>query len=431
MGWESCRTHRRKNPRIVRINMPKPLNIVLLSYHNQNGGAGIACGRLAEALKKAGHQVNILVQEKTGNDNSIALNSTLWSKAMSWLQFILERLVYLPVEKNKADRFLFNPGRFGHDLSQHPLILQADIIHLHWVNFGMLSIQNIKQLLHTGKPVYWTLHDMWAFTGGCHHSGTCEKYQAQCGTCESFIKHPHTNDLSHQIWEEKMQAFQQPNLHIITCSDWLKGRAMHSSILKYQPIQSIPNAIDTELFKPIDKKKAKHVLGLDLSKNHILFVAMRVNAPKKGFHYLENALTGLDKKTTELFVVGNAQDLPELPLKTHKLGHINSPEKMIQIYQAADVFVTPSLEENLPNTIMEAMACGTPCVGFHIGGIPEMIDHKINGYVAEYQSVEDLQKGLIWTLINKPENAARAKSEATYSESMIAAKHVNYYTHVG
>ena len=411
--------------------MHKPLNIVLLSYHNQNGGAGIACGRLAEALRKAGHQVSYLVQEKTGNDSSIELTNSPWRKALNWIRFILERLAYLPYEKNKEVRFLFNPGKFGQDLSQHPLIQQADIIHLHWVNFGMLSIQNIKQLLATGKPIYWTLHDMWAFTGGCHHSGECLNFQASCGNCQEFLKNPAANDLSNQIWNEKFKAFQQPNLHIITCSDWLKERAALSSILKNQPIQSIPNAIDTSIFKPADKQSAKCILGLDPSKKHILFVAMRVNAPKKGFSYLEKALKGLDSSTTELIVVGNAQDLPELQLKAHIMGHISSPEKMIQIYQAADVFVTPSLEENLPNTLMEALACGTPCVGFAIGGIPEMIDHQVNGYVAHYLSAEDLSAGLIWTLENAPEQAARQKAESTYAEAIIAAKHVNYYTHVG
>ncbi len=411
--------------------MPKPLNIVLLSYHNQNGGAGIACGRLAEALKKAGHQVSFLVQEKTGNDESIALNNSPFKKAMSWLRFILERLAYLPFEKNKAVRFLFNPGKFGQDLSQHPLIKQADIIHLHWVNFGMLSIQNIHQLLDTGKPIFWTLHDMWAFTGGCHHSGECLNFQASCGNCLEFIKNPSTDDLSHQLWQKKFNAFQQPNLHIITCSDWLKERAISSSILKNQTIQSIPNAIDTALFKPSNKDEAKKLLRLDPSKKYILFVAMRVNAPKKGFRYLEKALAGLDKSTTELIIVGNAQDLPELHLKAHVMGHISSPEKMIQIYQAADVFVTPSLEENLPNTIIESLACGTPCVGFNIGGIPEMIDHKVNGYVVEYLSASDLTAGLLWTLANAPESAAREKAESTYSDAIIAVKHVNYYTHVG
>jgi glycosyltransferase involved in cell wall biosynthesis len=158
---------------------------------------------------------------------------------------------------------------------------------------------------------------------------------------------------------------------------------------------------------------------------------MRVNATKKGFTYLEQALKGLDNTTHELIVVGNAQDLPPLHLKAHVMGHISSSEKMIQIYQAADVFVTPSLEENLPNTIMEALACGTPCVGFNIGGIPEMIEHQVNGYVAHYQSSEDLSKGLLWTLANAPEAEARNKAVTSYSEEIIAAKHVNYYAHVG
>ncbi len=411
--------------------MSKSLKIVLLSYHNQNGGAGIACGRLRDALVKSGHQVNMLVQEKSGTDASIPLNTSISQKAFAWLYFIWERLTYLPSEKSKAVRFLFNPGYYGQDLSNHPLIQEADIIHLHWVNFGMLSIQNIRQLLATGKPVFWTLHDMWAFTGGCHHSGECLNFKASCGNCQEFLKNPAANDLSNQIWNEKFKAFQQPNLHIITCSDWLKERAASSSILKNQPIQSIPNAIDTSLFKPADKQRAKQFLGLDPNKKHILFVAMRIHAPKKGFSYLQEALKGLDSDQYELIIVGNAQEIPDLALTAHKMGHIPDTVKMIQVYQAADVFVTPSLEENLPNTIMEAMACGTPCVGFNIGGIPEMIDHQINGYVANYQSVEDLQNGLRWTLENSPEQAAREKAESTYSERLIAAKHVNYYSHVG
>jgi glycosyltransferase involved in cell wall biosynthesis len=411
--------------------MAKSLKIVLLSYHNQNGGAGIACGRLRDALEKAGHQVSMLVQEKSGYDASIPLNTTLWQKALAWIYFIWERLTYLPSEKSKAVRFLFNPGIYGRDISRHPLIQEADIIHLHWVNFGMLSIQNIHQLLGTGKPIYWTLHDMWTFTGGCHHSGNCMNFQHSCGNCLEFMKLPSENDLSHQLWTKKFDAFQAPNLHIITCSDWLKNRATSSSILKNHRIESIPNAIDTAQFRPAEKHNAKHKLGLNPDKKYILFVAMRVNAPKKGFHYLQEALKNLDSEQYELIIAGNAQDIPELSLKAHKLGHISSPEKMIQVYQAADVFVTPSLEENLPNTIMEALACGTPCVGFNIGGIPEMIEHQVNGYVANYQSVEDLHHGLLWTLENAPEQAARQKAESAYSESIIAAKHLKYYEHVG
>jgi glycosyltransferase involved in cell wall biosynthesis len=164
--------------------MSQALNIVLLSYHNQNGGAGIAAGRLHRALQKEGHHVTYLVQEKSGNDASEVIRTGLWNKLKNWTRFIMERLYFLPNEKSKSIRFLFNPGLFGHDMSQHPAIQKADIIHLHWVNFGFLSIDNIEKLLKLGKPVVWTLHDMWAFTGGCHHSGDCENFQTNCGSCK-------------------------------------------------------------------------------------------------------------------------------------------------------------------------------------------------------------------------------------------------------
>jgi glycosyltransferase involved in cell wall biosynthesis len=413
--------------------MSQALNIVLLSYHNQNGGAGIAAGRLQLALQKEGHHVTYLVQERSGNDASEVIRTGLWNKLKNWARFIMERLYFLPNEKSKSIRFLFNPGLFGQDTSQHPAIKKADIIHLHWVNFGFLSISDIEALLQLGKPVIWTLHDMWAFTGGCHHSGDCENFQTNCGSCK-FINKPERWDISHQLWARKIYAFDYPNLHIITCSDWLKSRAEKSSILRQRTIDSIPNAIDTEFFYPVpDAKKARQ---LDPTKHYILFVAMRVNTPTKGFNYLKEALQIWKKnnperaKNTELLIVGNSQDSHEidaLALPSTSLGHIADPNDMRLIYSAADLFITPSLEENLPNTIMEAMACGTPCVGFHVGGIPEMIDHQQNGFVAEYLSAQSLADGLQWTLENKPSEAAREKVVAHYRAEIIAKKHSALY----
>lgn len=413
--------------------MQKPLNIVLLSYHNQNGGAGIAAGRLQQALQKAGHHVSYLVQEKSGEDASELIRTGLWSKLWNWIRFIMERLYFLPREKSKAIRFLFNPGLFGQDISRHPAIKHADIIHLHWANFGFLSSDNIEQLLKLGKPVVWTLHDMWAFTGGCHHSGDCDSFQINCGSCK-FVNKPEPWDISHRMWARKIYAFDYPNLHIITCSDWLKSRAEKSTILAYHKIESIPNAINTENFQRI--ADAKNILHLNPSKNYILFVAMRVNTPTKGFSYLKDALEIWKSenpeaaKNTELILVGKVLEPSEikvLPLLATSLGHIDDPTKMRLIYSAADVFITPSLEENLPNTIMEAMACGTPCVGFHIGGIPEMIDHEINGYVAEYLSAKSLASGIQWSLNHTPNQAAREKVMHSYQEDIIAKKHSDLY----
>jgi glycosyltransferase involved in cell wall biosynthesis len=393
------------------------LHIVLLSYHDSNGGAGIAAGRLKVALEKVGHQVDYIVREKASTSNSIKFGNGL----VSWLNFIAERLFFIRFEKDKSIRFLFNPGVFGSDISKHPLIRQADIVHLHWVNFGFLSISDIKQLTRLNKPIFWTLHDMWAFTGGCHHSGTCEHFQQSCGNCK-FLKNPNPNDLSHRLWEAKKEGFAAKNLHIITCSDWLGGRAKQSSILEGHSIQTIPNAIDTEFFSPTSNS-----LGLDPNKKYVLFVAMRVNAPAKGFHLLKEALAYLDPKTTELLIVGG-ELTEELPLKSHSFGQVSDPAKMRDIYAAADVFVTPSLEENLPNTIMEAMACGTACVGFHVGGIPEMIEHNITGYVAKAFEPKDLAKGIQWCLENeKVGKNARERALKLYDQKTVAQQHLAYY----
>jgi glycosyltransferase involved in cell wall biosynthesis len=395
----------------------KKLHIVLLSYHDSNGGAGIAAGRLKVALEKEGHRVDYIVREKASTSNTIKFGNGL----ISWIKFIAERLFFLRFEKDKSIRFLFNPGVFGSDISRHPLIQQADIVHLHWVNFGFLSVSDIAQLTKLNKPIFWTLHDMWAFTGGCHHSGECEHFQKSCGNCK-FLKNPNPNDLSHCMWEAKKTGFALKNLHIITCSDWLCNRAKQSSILGGHSIQTIPNAIDTEFFSP-----TANSLGLDPKKKYVLFVAMRVNAPAKGFHLLKEALQFLDPSTTELLIVGG-QLTEDLPLKAHNLGQITDPAKMRDIYAAADVFVTPSLEENLPNTIMEAMACGTACVGFEVGGIPEMIEHEVTGYVAQAFEPTDLAKGIKWCLASKTAGTkSRLRAIERYNQTTVAQQHLAYY----
>jgi len=395
----------------------KKLHIVLLSYHDSNGGAGIAAGRLKLALEKAGHQVDYIVREKASSSNVIKFGNGL----ISWIKFVAERLFFLRFEKDKSIRFLFNPGVFGSDISKHPLIQQADIVHLHWVNFGFLSMSDIASLTRLNKPIFWTLHDMWAFTGGCHHSGDCENFQQSCGNCK-FLKNPGANDLSHRLWSAKKTGFSTENLHIITCSEWLGNRARQSSILGGHSIKTIPNAIDTAFFSP----KASS-LGLDPSKKYILFVAMRVNAPMKGFHLLKEALAYLDPKTTELLIVGGEMT-EELPLKSHNFGQVTDPKKMRDIYAAADVFVTPSLEENLPNTIMESMACGTACVGFQVGGIPEMIEHQKTGYVAKAFETADLAKGINWCLGDEKAGMnARKRAMKLYDEEIVAKQHLSFY----
>lgn len=414
--------------------MKESPKIAMLSYHQNNGGAAIACNRLVKALRDEGLQVNHVVQEGPKQTGVKLTTRNGWDKLLNFIRFVLERLYFLPHEKNKSIRFLFNPGLFGKDLSQHPAIQTADIIHLHFTNFGFLSIENIAQLCNLGKPVVWTMHDMWAFTGGCHHSGTCENYQSKCGFCTEFVKKPGLNDLSHQLWEKKMKAFKQYNLFPITCSNWLRNRALKSSILKNRTIIALPNTLNTEqIFVPKHKKEAKLSLGLDENKPLILFVAVRPNAPKKGFQQFIEAVQFLENKTSFIIgIIGNVIDntpFKQIGVPIHYFGHLNNDQQMAEVYQAADVYVTTSLEENLPNTIMEAMACGTPCVGFNVGGIPEMIDHQQNGYVAKAFDCKDFANG-IQDVLGKAEEMgqkSRKKVLENYTETIIAKKHIAFY----
>lgn len=406
----------------------------MLSFHQSNGGAAIACNRLVKALRNQGLEVHHLVQEGSANPDVELLTISIWDKLFNFLRFVAERLYFLPYEKNKSIRFLYNPGLFGKNISTHPVIQKVDIIHLHFTNFGFLSMQNIAQLCALGKPVVWTLHDMWAFTGGCHHSGTCENYQSKCGFCKEFIKLPAKNDLSNRLWEKKIKAFKQKNLSAITCSQWLLMRAKKSSILQHHHLAAIPNTLDTEqIFVPKHKKDAKRTLGLSENIPLILFVAVRPNAPKKGFKQFIEAVQLLENRTSfQIGIIGNVVDkmpFEGLSQAITYFGHVDSPEKMASIYQASDAYVTTSLEENLPNTIMEAMACGTACVGFEVGGIPEMIDHQENGYVAKAFEVADFAEGML-VVLEKAEvfgESARQKVLKNYTEEVIVKKHLTFY----
>ncbi len=411
------------------------------------GGAAIACLRLLNALNQTeGIEATLLVQEKKrDNPNVKAIAETWLQKKLAFGRFIQERLFFKFQEKNKEIRFAFSPANSGIDISAHPLVQEADIIHLHWINFGFLSIKSLEKLFSINKPIVWTLHDMWAFTGGCHHSGDCENFQDSCGNCVQYLKNPSPTDLSNQVWERK-SAILVPSLRlrsgneitIVGCSQWLANRAKKSSLLKDFSVKAIPNPLDTNLFSPQNKADARKKLGLPIDKKLILFVAAKVSVIWKGFSYFQESLEILktqnpNNQEIELVILGesDAETIQKLPFKAHALGRISDVNQIVSVYSAADVFVTSSIQENLPNTIMEAMACGTPAVGFEVGGIPEMIESYKNGFLAKYKSAESLAEGMKWVLFeaNHAElsNNARQKVLNNYSERVVLEQYLEVY----
>ena len=398
------------------------MNVLLFTTY-KHGGAGTACRRLQQALMESGETVNLLTMDEV---------SSKWP-------FYAERLSFLPYERDKSVRFSFSLANFGHDLSRHSLVQAADVLHLHWINQGFLSLKNIRQLANLGKPIVWTLHDMWAFTGGCHYSGDCAGFRHSCGMCP-YLRNSGAGDLSHRIWKKKQDQFPR-NIHFVTCSEWLAGAARNSSLLQNYPVTAIPNPIDTQIFKPpspAERMSFRQAKGIAPEALLLLFVAMKVKETRKGFHYLLDALNRLKIMhpglPVELLVLGQSDpaEMQALSYPYHALGLVREAALLTAIYGAADVFVIPSLEDNLPNTVMESLACGTPVAGFQTGGIPEMVGHLQEGYIAPQGDAGALAQGIYWLArgekpIENLRQAAREKVERYYASAIVSERYIRLY----
>ena len=390
------------------------MKIVILNTSERTGGAAVAAGRLGKALRQAGIQVDKLIRENT------------W---LNRFRFYWERLIiFLCNHLNRKNLFAVSIANTGMDLSGHPLVKDADIIHLHWINQGFLSLKDIEELVKLNKPIVWTMHDMWPCTGICHHARDCEKFQMICESC--FFLKSKGKDLSTSVFDKKLSLYKEANITFVGCSRWLSGKAKKSYLLRDKTVLSIPNPIDTEVYHPMDQDMTRELLGLPSGKRLLLFGALNVTDKRKGIDYLIEALRKIEKQDVELVVFGQAKDDIRglFPVPIHSMGYLSDESKIVALYNAVDMFITSSLEENLPNTIMESMACGTPCVGFEIGGIPEMIDHKINGYVASYKDASDLANGIRWVLEHEDQQALSdacvKKVQENYTEEVVAKQYM-------
>ena len=396
------------------------MKIVIINTSERTGGAAVAAGRLGKALEQAGIQVDKLVRKDT------------W---LNRFRFYWERLIiFLCNHLNRKNLFAVSIANTGMDLSGHPSVKKADIIHLHWINQGFLSVSNLGKLINSGKPIVWTLHDLWPATAICHYPDKCKKYQSKCSQCPLQV----TNslfDLANWTYNRKKQIGLN-KIHFIGCSKWITEMAKKSSLLEGASFTSIPNPIDTDVFKPIVKKDSRKRFQLPKDKFLLLFAAAKLSDRRKGAAYLIEACSILKQYYTdkiEIVLMGNGSEelCQALPFKVNSLGYISDTSTMVAAYSCADLFVIPSLEDNLPNTIMESMACGTPCVGFEIGGIPEMIDHRVNGYVANYKDAGDLANGIQWVLEHEDRlalsDACVKKVQENYTEEVVAKQYTALY----
>jgi glycosyltransferase involved in cell wall biosynthesis len=403
------------------------MKVLHLSTSDIDGGAARAAYRLHRELNELGMSSKMLVRDKQTSSYAVIRETSLITKlgpmTGRWpLRKYLER-----------DRVMFSSQWFKDDLSAKVLEIDPDVVHLHWVCNGFLKIETLRKF---DRPIVWTLHDMWPMTGGCHYTQACDRYQQQCGNCP-VLHSDHFKDLSFEILRRKASAWDGLDLTIVAPSQWLADCAKASALFRHRRIEVIANGIDTSLFRPGFKQTARAILNLPPDKKLLLFVAGSTTGdPRKGFQYLVEALNWLqtDGGDFELAILGeNAPDVP-LPwlFKTHYLGRFSDEVALALVYSAADLFVAPSVQDNLPNTVVEALACGTPCVAFDIGGMPDMIDHLSNGYLAKPFDVKDLGKGIAWALAADESQTdlsgrARLKAAQSFSSQTQAARVLALY----
>ena len=408
------------------------MKILIVNYSDQTGGASRAAYRLHLALKKAGINSQMLVQEKkTADDSVIQIPSKIWK--------------YFPVFQTGLDSL---PTKFYRDKTQttfSPAIfpfsqlvktinqIGPDIVHFHWMANGMLKIEDLSGIK---AKIVWSLHDMWAFTGGCHYDEECGKYASHCENCK-VLGSKKTRDLSFKVFERKKKVFSDLDLTIVGLSRWMADCAKKSFLFKEHNVVNLPNPIDISAFEPIDKQIARKILGLPLDKKIVLYGAVCATTdPRKGYRELMQAFEHLDDQDIELLVFGGQQpkDGKVLKYNTHFLGSFSDDISLKLLYSAANLFVVPSLQENLSNGIMESLACGTPVAAFDIGGNADMIEHKVNGYLASAFDSADLANGICWAIKDSNNESlchkARKKVVENFSEEIVAKKYISLYNNL-
>ncbi len=416
------------------------LRVLHINSSDHSGGASRACTDIHNALVKQGIDSHILVQSGNPGSQRISnINVNLIEKIKTFVRITLDFLLIKLLSKEGRGRFSI--PFTGKNISKLKIFKDADIINLHWVNEGFLSLNSLKHIAASGKPVVWTLHDMWAFTGGCHYSLDCRKFETKCSSCPS-LKFRSEDDISNKIFNRKLKIFEQFNVNIVTCSRWLSSETKKSALLKGKNVIAIPNTLKTEIYKPLEKASVLRKLNLNVNYRYILFGTMTLKDKRKGFDLfiecikiLSNSIPDLTHNL-KLLVVGSDKNMKgvELPIETVFLGRIKDESEMADFYNAGCLFIAPSREDNLPNTVMESLSCGTPVIAFNIGGMPEMIDHKVNGYLAEPFNVNDLVDGIRWILghpdTKKISEAARAKIVKEFNYSKVAESYLSLYNNV-
>lgn len=402
------------------------MKVLHINSTDRGGGAAIAAYRHHEAMRRAGIDSRMLVQSKLGNDSYVLAYQI--NPVIKFLKLVSRKLFLI----FKPYYATWGWNHYGFDFSNDKEVRDADVIILHWINDYTLSIRSIERILKTGKPVYWFMHDMWPITGGCHHALDCEKFKMHCEACPMANNRRGTSknhDLSWAQFEEKLRRLSPyDNLHFLTPSRWLADRVRESALFGNHSVKVVRNVLDTDVFKPRNKEEARKRLGLPLEKKLILFGADNLKSPYKGWPLLRDALTEpIDGSEAVVYGVVPDGINDQIGIKMHSMGHIGDIDKLVDLYSACDVFVTPSLADNYPNVLIEAMACGLPCVGTNVGGIPEIISNGKTGILTFPNNPELLRCAINTVLTNTDGVFDRSTIRNTIVDTNGYQHHIGMY----
>jgi glycosyltransferase involved in cell wall biosynthesis len=363
------------------------LSILQINTYGISGGAGKAAYRLHKGLLSAGQRSQYLVKEIKATVPEVITAQADVNFENKLKNDHLINKYYIWFNRTELSNTYFSFSYPGFDLSVSKPIRDADIVNLHWTE-DFLSPVSLNYLFAQNKPVVWTLHDQKPFTGGCHYSAGCKNYQDLCRNCPQLQDDPF--GLPTAVLKDKIELFKGADLTVVTPSLWLANEARESSLFKSNRIEVIPNAIEADIYYPVEKKAAKNRIGIDTDTITIMFGTADAREKRKGLKNLISALSYCikdkefkklaDAKKVVIICVGKTDtSIKGLPIPLLDMGYIENDGDMSRIYNASDMFVLPSLEDNLPNTMIEAMACGTPVISFDVGGIPDVITNDVNG----------------------------------------------------
>jgi glycosyltransferase involved in cell wall biosynthesis len=407
-------------------------SIGILNHSDGGGGASRAAYRLYQGLQGAGVKPAMTVRLKVTGDWTVAATSERYAKAVNFARSRFGGYLMMLQKTGNANMHSANllPSNLAAAINVGP----ADVVNLHWLGGESMSIEDIGRIR---KPVVWTLHDMWAFCGAEHYTG----YGADARWRTSYdranrLANSTGPDIDRHTWNRKRRAWTSP-MHIVTPSRWLADCVRHSTLMRDWPVTVIPNVLDTDMFKPLDRQYCRHVLNLPGDKKIVLFGAFGGGASViKGYDLLVEAMKSLGGSGLDILCVVFGQSEPrtppDIPFPIRWMGHIGDDPTLALLYGAADVMVIPSRLDNLPQSGTEAHACGCPVVAFNCAGLPEVVDHRVTGYLAEAFQTDDLARGIAWVIGDKVVNAtlgqaARKKALALWSAGSVVPAYLDVY----